>query len=257
MITLTNVSAGYGAGNVLENISLEIIGNISIVGPNGCGKTTLLKVMAGLLPHKGDVEIGGKPISEMKRQEVAGKIAMLSQQPAIYFDYTVFDAVMMGRYIHIKNRLMVSPSNADKEAVFRSLVAVGLLELKNRSISKLSGGQLQRVFLARALAQEPCIILLDEPTNHLDLKCQVEIVNYLKIWSKEGNRAVVGVLHDINLAMSLADEIVVMKDGKIHTTGKAADIVAGGVLNQVYQMDVAAHMQNSLKKWVLGTQSIG
>jgi len=249
MVTLTNVSAGYGSGDVIKNISLEINSNLSIVGPNGCGKTTLLKVIAGLLPYSGSAKVLGRPISQIKRQELAENIAMLSQQPTVYFEYSVFDTVMMGRYSHIKKRQGFAPNQVDKEAVFRSLLAVNLDDLKDKSISRLSGGQLQRVFLARALAQDPKIILLDEPTNHLDLKCQVEIMEHLKKWAKEGGRIVIGVLHDVNLAMSLSDTMAVMKDGKIHTIDKSSHIIASGALNDAYEIDVKEHMLSTFAHW--------
>jgi iron complex transport system ATP-binding protein len=133
--------------------------------------------------------------------------------------------------------------------VTRALEAVNLLAEKDRDITKLSGGQLQRVFLARALAQEPRIILLDEPTNHLDLKCQIEIIEYLKVWAQEGNRAVVGVLHDINLAMRLSENFIVMKNGEIQADGNVDDIIADGLLDRVYEMDVVEYMNASLERW--------
>jgi len=249
MLTLNNVSAGYGGVDVIRNISMEVSGNISIVGPNGCGKTTLLKAIANILPSKGSIQIMGKKFNEMKRREISLNIAMLSQQPSIYFAFSVFDTVMMGRYLHIRGRLSDNPTKEDKNIVTRALEAVNLLAEKDKDITKLSGGQLQRVFLARALAQEPRIILLDEPTNHLDLKCQVEIIEYLRKWAQEGNRAVIGVLHDINLAMRLSDNFIVMKNGEIQADGNINDIIADGVLDCAYEMDVAEFMRDSLERW--------
>jgi len=249
MLNLKNVSAGYGGVDVVRNISFEVSGNLSIVGPNGCGKTTLLKAIGGILPCKGEIEIQGKPISAMKRREISLAVAMLSQQVAIYFTYSVFDTVMMGRYLYIKNGLTSSPTKRDKEVVLQSLAAVNLLDEKDRDITKLSGGQLQRVFLARALAQEPQIILLDEPTNHLDLKCQVEIIEHLKKWQTEGDRAVIGVLHDINLAMLLSDRLLVMKYGEIQANDNAENIIKSGLLNDTYDMDVRKYMRDSLSRW--------
>jgi len=249
MLTLDNVSAGYGGIDVVKNISLEIKRSLSIVGPNGCGKTTLLKAIANILPSSGNIEIMGKPLHAMKRNEVSLKIAMLSQQTNIYFEYSVYDTVMMGRYLHIKQRLSDNPTKKDKEIVTQSLEAVNLSDVKEKSILKLSGGQLQRVFLARALAQEPNIILLDEPTNHLDLKNQIELIEYLKIWEKEGNRTIIGVLHDINLAMLLSEHLVVMKDGEIHANGNADEIISAGILDKIYEMDVADFMRTSLQRW--------
>ena len=249
MLSLNNVSAGYDGVDIIRNISFDVTGNVSIVGPNGCGKTTLLKAIANTLPSRGSIAVHGKPFSGMKRREIALNIAMLSQQPSIYFAYSVYDTVMMGRYLHIRSRISGTPTKEDSEIVTKSLGAVDLLAEKDREITKLSGGQLQRVFLARALAQEPRVILLDEPTNHLDLKCQIDIITYLKKWAAEGNRAIVGVLHDINLAMQLSDDMIVMSNGEIEAHGKAAEIISGGVLNHVYDMNVADYMRESLKKW--------
>ena len=249
MLSLKNVSAGYDGTDVIKNISFEVKGNVVIVGPNGCGKTTLLKAIANILPFKGKIEIRGKPFDKMKRREISKNIAMLTQQMGIYFDYNVYDTVMMGRYLHIKDRLAGNPVKEDISAVMESLEAVNLIDDKDREITKLSGGQLQRVFLARALAQNPKLILLDEPTNHLDLKCQIEIIDYLKKWAACGERAIIGVLHDINLAMQLSEDMIVMKAGEVQASGKADSIVKSGLMDDVYEMDVAGYMRDKLNKW--------
>jgi len=252
MLSLSNVSAGYNGADVIKNISLNVKSNenLSIIGPNGCGKTTLLKAVANILPFRGDVEIGGKSVKKMKQKEISLKIAMLNQSSGVYFSYSVFDTVMMGRYLHIKDRLLGLPSKEDRSYVMRCLEAVDLAGEKDREITRLSGGQLQRVFLARTLAQEPEIILLDEPTNHLDLKYQIELVEYLKEWVRESrSRSVVGVLHDINLAMLLGDNIMLMKDGEIHACGKTEEVVTDSLLESVYEIDVGKYMRESLRRW--------
>ena len=251
MLTLRNVSAGYGGVDVIKNISLQVNSNenLLIIGPNGCGKTTLLKTIVKLLPFRGEIEIDGKPVRKMAHSDIARKIALLSQSFGIYFSYTVFDTVMMGRYLHLKERFLSSPSDEDKEFVLGCLDTVHLLSEQDREITTLSGGQLQRVFLARTLAQDPNIILLDEPTNHLDLKYQFELVEYLKEWSRHGNRAIVGVLHDLNLAMRLGDTIMVMKEGETRGYGKTGDVITRHLLQSVYEMDVTGYMAESLKMW--------
>jgi len=251
MLTLKNVCAGYDGTDVVRNISLRVVRNenLSIVGPNGCGKTTLLKTMVKLLPFRGEIELDGKSLHKMKHRDISRKIAMLSQLSGIYFDYTVFDTVMMGRYLHAKDRFLGLPSDEDREFVTFCLKAVDLLSEQDREITKLSGGQLQRVFLARTLAQDPDIILLDEPTNHLDLKYQYELLEYLKEWSSRSNRVIVGVLHDLSLAMRLGGNILVMKDGETQAYGKTGEVVTCDLLESVYDMDVAGYMVDSLKMW--------
>lgn len=251
MLTLHDVSVGYGGDDVVKHISLCVKAgeNLSIIGPNGCGKTTLLKAIANILPYKGNIELDQTSTHKMKQKEIAKKIAMMSQISGIYFSYTVFDTVMMGRYLHIKDKILGLPSAKDKEHVMDCLKAVDLWNEKDREITKLSGGQLQRVFLARTLAQEPEIILLDEPTNHLDLKYQVELVEYLRNWTANSNRAVIGVLHDINLALRLSDNLMIMKEGHIQAYGKSSEIITGELLQNTYEIDVAGYMRDSLKIW--------
>ena len=251
MLTLKNVSAGYNGYDVISNINLSVAEgeNLCILGPNGCGKTTLIKTIAGIIPHKGIIKIDNLNLSSMKRTDVAKKIAVMSQISTIYFSYTVYETVLLGRYLHMKGKAFKEPSEKDKEYADKCLGAVDLLGLKNKQISTLSGGQLQRVYLARTLAQEPSIILLDEPTNHLDLKNQAELIGFLKGWSKQGGHTVIGVLHDLNLAMKLADNVLLLDKGNIAAYGRTKDVVSSEVINEVYDMDVTGYMVDSLRHW--------
>ena len=251
MINLKNVSASYSGINVLSGISLSVKDgeNLCIVGPNGCGKTTLIKAIAGLIPSGGTITIDGKNTFKMQRAEIGKQIAVMSQISNIYFSYTVYETVLLGRYLHMKDNTFKKPSKKDLEYTESCLDAVGLSQLKNQQISSLSGGQLQRVYLARTLAQEPRIILLDEPTNHLDLRHQAGLIDFLKQWSQDKKHTVIGVLHDLNLAMRLADDILVLDNGKIAAYGKATKVISTDLLNKVYEMDVVEFMTDSLKRW--------
>ncbi|MDR2356574.1 MAG: ABC transporter ATP-binding protein [Oscillospiraceae bacterium] len=251
MLKVENVSAGYGGATVVRGVSFSLDKNesICIIGPNGCGKTTLLRAVAGLLPYSGSVELDGKPLRKMKLREIAKKIAMLSQISGIYFSYSVFETVMMGRYLHMRDSFFGAPSERDRELVFECLRAVDLTDAAGKEISALSGGQLQRVFFARALAQEPEVILLDEPTNHLDIKYQIELIEYLKEWSRAGGHRAVGVLHDINLAMRLSENMLIMKDGAVAAEGRAGEKIDSAMLRDVYGVDVVDFMRRSLRRW--------
>jgi iron complex transport system ATP-binding protein len=251
MLEVKNVSAGYGGEPVVRDISfsLDKNENICIIGPNGCGKTTLLKAIAGILPYSGSVELDGAPLRKMRVRDITKKIAMLSQISGIYFSYSVFETVMMGRYLHMRERFFGSPSERDREFVSECLRAVDLTEVAEKEISALSGGQLQRVFFARTLAQEPEVILLDEPTNHLDIKYQIELIEYLREWSREGGHRAVGVLHDINLAMRLSENMLIMKDGMVVAEGRAGERINAGMLRDVYGVDVVGFMKQSLRRW--------
>ena len=250
MIRVNNLACGYNDVNVLADISFTVPANkkIMIVGPNGCGKTTLLRAMAGLIPYEGNVLIDEVDVSELSKKELSKKVALLSQMSKVYFSYSVYETVMQGRYVHLKNTFFKTETTRDKEVVSSCLETTGLLELKDKNIKELSGGQLQRVFLARVLAQEPEIILLDEPTNHLDLRYQLELMTYLDEWVKISGHIVVGVVHDMNLALSFADEIIILKEGKIFAWDKSNSLDLG-LINQTFDTDVTTYMLQSLKKW--------
>lgn len=251
MLRLENVRCGYNETEVIKGVSFHVREGekICIIGPNGCGKTTLLKAIAGLIKSKGDIYLSGTSMNKMKRSQVASKIAILRQNEAIYFSYTVYETVMLGRYLHMKGGIFGGPTQCDRDYVLDCLERVGLADLKDRQINTLSGGQLQRVFLAKALAQEPSLILLDEPTNHLDLKFQIELIEYLKQWAKKDGHTVIGVLHDINLAMHFADKILLLSEGKISLYGDVHKFTDGRLLEDIYHMDIKGYMQKSLKMW--------
>ena len=185
----------------------------------------------------------------MKRKELAKKVAVMSQVASIYFSYSVYETVLLGRYLHLKENSLKKPSKSDREYIKECLEAVNLYDVKDKQINTLSGGQLQRVYLARTFAQDPNIILLDEPTNHLDLKHQLELVEYLKDWTSKKNRAVVGVFHDINLAMTLADKIVLLDQGRVAAYGTKEEVLTSKKLQLTYGVDVVSFMRKSLEQW--------
>lgn len=250
MLEIKNLYTGYDKKEIIKNINFEIKRgeNLCIVGPNGCGKSTLLKSIANIIEYKGDVKIDGKEVNSLSRLELAKKIGLMSQITQMYFPYTVYDTVSLGRYAYSKGAF-ATLSSEDDEIIIDSIKKVGIYELKDKMITELSGGQLQRVFLARVFAQNPDVILLDEPTNHLDFKHQIELLENLNEWVKQNNKIVVGVLHDLNLVQYFADKVLILKDGKEVDYGLPQDVLKGSTLNKVYGMDIKNFMINILQKW--------
>ena len=250
MLEIRNVSCGYDNQDVIHDITFEAKRGeiLCIVGPNGCGKSTLLKAIGKLIEYKGNVILDANNIENLNRKELAKNIALMTQANNIYFPYTVYETVSLGRYSYLKGALS-SLSKEDKDIIIEAIKSVGLIELKDKLISELSGGQLQRVYLARAFAQNPQVILLDEPTNHLDLKCQVEILEYLSSWAKKNNKIVIGVLHDLNLVNLFSEKIVMLSQGKVVGKGKPNEVFLEDDLEKVYDINVKSFMLKALEKW--------
>lgn len=250
MLELKNIYCGYNNINVVKNISFDVKRgeNICIVGPNGCGKSTLLKAISNLISYKGEVILDGKNIKDLKRRDLATKVALMTQSTNILFPYSIYDTVALGRYAHAKG-VFSKLNKEDEDIIHKSLEMVGLLEIKDKLISELSGGQIQRVFLARAFAQSPEVILLDEPTNHLDLRYQIEILNYLKKWAKDNNKIVVAVLHDLNLVQNFGEKVLMIKEGELINAGVTSEVLNSEDLKEVYGIDIKSFMLDTLEKW--------
>ncbi len=250
MLEVKNIYCGYNGVDVVKDISFKVNRgeNICIVGPNGCGKSTLLKAIANLISFKGNILLDGKDTASLKRKELATKVSLMTQSSSILFPYSIYETVSLGRYAHL-NGVFSRLSKNDEEIINKSLEKVGILDIKDKLISELSGGQLQRVFLARAFAQDPDVILLDEPTNHLDLRYQIEILDYLKLWAKENNKIVVAVLHDLNLVQNFGDKVLMLKDGTLINNGDTREVLNGRDLEEVYGIDIKSFMLRTLNKW--------
>ena len=280
-IQLSNVSAGYEKNNhIITDLSVTFNegGICGILGPNGSGKTTLLRVLSGTLPNEGNVYINlnsannddiqetnqtsksNNPksyytkieISKTSRKQLARYIAMTPQFSSTYFSYNVYDTIMMGRYAHMGTSfrdILGGTSKKDKEIADMYIEKMGLKDIKNKSISQLSGGQLERVLLARTFVQKTPIILLDEPTNHLDIKYQSELTDYMKDWASGSTEVdgttykntIISVFHNIELAAYLSNEIILMKEGNIIKKGPANEVLNSETLENVYDVDVLGY----------------
>jgi len=239
ILTLKNAGFRYGSSWAVRGVDLDVFPGemLGILGPNGSGKTTLLKLMDGmLLPHEGEVLVAGKSMGTLKRAEVARVVAMVAQENFFRFAFSVLEVVLMGRFPHLGK--LQFERNKDLEIAVDALRATHSLELSKRSIHELSGGEKQRVLLARALAQEPGVILLDEPTSFLDLKYKKEIFDLIASLSTKERLAVVIVSHDIDLVAQYCHRVLMIKNGHVHLTGTPDRVIDAENIEKIYECAV-------------------
>ncbi|MGJ8582012.1 MAG: ABC transporter ATP-binding protein [Psychromonas sp.] len=218
-LTTCDLVVGYSTP-IVKGVNLTIQpGKMSIlIGSNGCGKSTLLKCLARVLPPiSGQVRLNGKPIHQQPAKQVAKMMALLPQGPIAPEGLSVKELVSQGRYPH--QSFLKQWSKEDEQAVIQAMQQANIEALADRSISDLSGGQRQRCWIAMVLAQQTDIILLDEPTTYLDLKVQVDLLNLLQTLAHQHQRTLVVVLHELNLAATYADHLIMMKEGKVYVQG--------------------------------------
>ncbi len=228
-----------GAGEAVSGITLDVAHGeyVWIIGPNGSGKTTFLRLLSGVLaPCAGRVEILGRDAAAMGALERARAVAVVPQGSAIAFPFTVEEVVLMGRFPHLGPYGFESA--ADIAVAREAMRVTQTARFADRAIQDLSGGEKQRVIIARALAQEADILLLDEPTAFLDIKHQVEITALVRNLKIEKNLTVVATSHDLNLASAFSDRLVLLKNGRVFATGGPDEILCEDVLSQAYDTDV-------------------
>jgi iron complex transport system ATP-binding protein len=239
VLEVDSVSFAYEEALVLKDIAFSTRHGdfMALVGPNGSGKTTLLKIILGtLIPRRGEVRLDGKAVLSYPPKERAKKMSYVSQQPFPGFPLTVQELVSLGRYPH-EERFRQKP--AETQAVEDALRFTDSLPLRVRKFTSLSGGERQKVLIARALAQTSYLLLLDEPTLHLDLYFQLEILNSLKRLCSEGRSTVVAVLHDLNLVSLFADKVLLLKSGEPIAFGTAGEVMNKGSLKDAFGVEVA------------------
>ena len=237
-ISIENVSFSYGLSeeNLLNEINLNIEKGkfIGILGPNGCGKSTLLKVILKYLnPKEGIIKIENKELKEYTQSELAEILSFVPQKSSLTMPLTVEDVVYMGRVPYMKNK-WTGFDREDREKVEKIMRMLKIDQFKNRVIFSLSGGEFQRVLLARALVQNTNIMLLDEPTSALDMNYALEIMKLTSYFVKNENLTAVMVLHDLNLASMYCDSIILLKEGKIAYEGTPKELFRPEILEEIY-----------------------
>ncbi|MGL1901094.1 MAG: heme ABC transporter ATP-binding protein [Fibrobacterales bacterium] len=239
LLKAKSLNFNYVTSHILKNIHLDIEPGTftSILGPNGSGKTTLLKNLCGVLkPQYGEITLHDKPIELYSTVELAQNMAVIHQSSDVHFDFSIYDIVMMGRYSHMN--FLQSATDLDYHIVQTAMLETDTWNIKDKSIYEISGGEKQRVIIARSLAQQSGILLLDEPINHLDLKHQISILSLIKTLSKEKNLAVLTTLHDINMAARFSDSIVLLNNGKVVTKGSPQRVLTKEHIERIYDIEV-------------------
>lgn len=238
IIEVKNLTFGYSRQDILRNLSFDIEPGsfVAIAGPNGAGKTTLLNLLCGLLkPKKGSVTIDAKNIKAYKPRQLAEKVAIVRQEFVPAFGFSVTETVSMARTIHYNQLGFETP--ADREIIAEALEATDTLQFADRLLSCISGGERQRVFIARALAQNSPILLLDEPTSFLDLRHQMRIYDLLKQMQQQKAKTIVAITHDINLAAQYCDQVLLLASDCQYHMGQTADILTEERIKTVFNID--------------------
>jgi iron complex transport system ATP-binding protein len=238
-LMLNAVSFSYDTQWCLEGIDFELKRGelVGMIGPNGSGKSTVLRIMDGLLKaDKGVVLLLNRPISTLRRHEVARQIAMVPQETIFRFAFSVLEVVLMGRFAH--RGLFPFEGKDDLEIARESMRLTGTLDLEGRSIHELSGGEKQRVLIARALTQKAQFILLDEPTSQLDIRHKVEIFELVSSLTRTQGFGVMVVSHDISIAAQYCQRMLLLNEGRIYRIGTPDEVVTTDTISEVYQCPV-------------------
>lgn len=254
-LQIKDLSFSYGSTQILKDISMELGSStvLGIVGPNGAGKSTLIRCIDRILvPQHGTVLLDGEEMKQMSSMEIAKKIGYVPQSISNTFPATVFDTVLMGRRPHLGWR----SSDADIDTVLEVLTMLKIKYLAMRDFSEISGGQQQKVLIARALAQDAKILLLDEPTSNLDIRHQLEVMEILTKLVKKKGLSVMMAIHDLNLASRYSDRIIMLNGGSIRDAGDPVSVLTAENIQSVYGAEVIVKHEAG-KPYIIPIRSLG
>ena len=239
MLKIVNLSVSYGSRRVLQDVSLNVqSGEVAaLIGPNGAGKSTLVRAVSGVIPVAGGtVRTNGTDLLALPAMQRARHLAVVPQAVFLPPAFSVWETVLLGRTPYLN--FLGQTSAADEDIARRALVRVDALDLAERRVGELSGGEQQRVLLARALAQSTPILLLDEPTSNLDLHYQVSFMEMVHSLAKQDNLAVLVALHDLNLAARYADSVALLVNGEIKAAGSPRQVLTQEIISEAYNLPV-------------------
>lgn len=250
MLEVRDLCVTIGTHRILENVSFHVKEGqwMMVVGPNGAGKTTLLNAITQGIGSTGTILLRGQDIRRMSSRQIARQVGVLAQRHFTGYAFTVEEVVRMGRYAH-RRGFFRPGDDADETAVREAIRQCGLEELRSHSVLTLSGGELQRTFLAQAFCQEPSLLLLDEPANHLDIGYQKQVFERIREWLNVPGRAVISVVHDLSLAKIHATDALLLQQGRTAGRGPAREVLRAELLNRVYGMDVTQWMREMYLPW--------
>lgn len=250
MLEVQDLTVCYGPRAVVERVSFHVDEGswLMIVGPNGAGKSTVLNAITQGVPYSGAVRLHGADIKTWKAAQRAREVGVLAQNHFVGYEFTVEEVVRLGRYAHTHG-VFSQRQDTDEEMVEQALALTGMAAQREQSVLTLSGGELQRTFLAQVFAQDPKLLLLDEPTNHLDLVYQKQVFALIRDWVKKPGRAVVSVVHDLSLARAFGSDALLMHKGKAVAQGPVERVLSPEHLDPVYGMDVYGWMRDMLSQW--------
>ena len=233
-LQVEQLSYAYDEHVAVEDVALAVEKGsfVGIIGPNGSGKSTILKcIYGGLAPQSGNISINGQDIRRMKRKSLARQMAVVGQEHSVPFNFSVLEIVKMGRTPY--KRLFESDTDEDNRIVDEAMATMQMQDLAQRDFSELSGGEKQRVLIARALAQQTDILILDEPTNHLDISFQLQIFDILK----RQDKTVLAAIHDLNLAALYCDNLYVLNGNRIEYAGATDDVLTESMVGEVFKVN--------------------
>ncbi|MFW6458172.1 MAG: ABC transporter ATP-binding protein [Halodesulfurarchaeum sp.] len=243
MLHIEDLAVSFDGLDVLEEVSLSVEPGsiVAVIGPNGVGKSTLLRSVVGIIdPDDGRIHLEGRDLHQLSRRERASHVAYVPQSESPTFASTVFQSVLLGRTPHTSWR----PSADDRKRVGEALERLGLTELATRRLDELSGGQRQKVRIARVLVQEPSVMVLDEPTASLDLRHRQEVLSLLRSAVKEADRVGLVAMHDLELAAQFADEVAVLSEGQVYDVGRPSAVLTPGTIERVYGVSASVERAN-------------
>ncbi len=239
MLKIQNLSVYYGKRQVLHDVQLEVRSGevVALIGPNGAGKSTLIRSISGVIPiHGGNIKVNDTNVTSLSPIQRARQIAVVPQAVSMPPAFTVWETVLLGRTPYLN--FLGQTSSRDEALARLALEQVDVLHLIESRMDEISGGEQQRVLLARALAQDTPILLMDEPTAHLDLPHQIDLLKLIKKQAREKNLTVLVALHDLNLASLFADRIAVVENGLLCVAGSPKETLTPEILRSVYHMQV-------------------